>query len=213
MDLVIYVDESGTHDNRYLVITALVTKDMVTRKRFKRCVGRCYVKFQQKCTHGELHASQLNFQEKQHCATKISSLAGYELFYLVADKKHTQKELLSRPNLYYNYLFSHLFKRVLSDYSNKQIHVICDNREVAAQSKNSLPEYVQAEAYANWGFMGKLRIDFLDSRDAKGLQAVDLVANAIYSKYNLKKDHLYRIYTNGSTRTVGIKFPHRTFGT
>lgn len=213
-DIVAYIDESGTHNNRYLVISALITKDTQSRKRLKRKVGKCFVKFKEKCQDGELHAFNLNFDEKQYCANAISNLEGYEVFYLVADKQNiTTKDLLERPNLFYNYLFSHLSKKVIAKYPNKKIHFICDNREVSAQSKNSLPEYIQTEAYANWNFTGELKIEFMDSRDSKGLQAVDLIANATYAKYNRKKGHLYNIYMKGAVVVKGVKFPYKTFGT
>lgn len=213
MDIIIYVDESGTHNNRYLVISALITKNQQSRKKLKRIVSKCYVKFKDKCRDGELHAYQLNFSEKQHCALEISKLDDYEIFYLVADKNHVKKDLLKRPNLYYNYLFSHLSKKIIASYPDKKIHFICDNREVSAQSKNSLPEYIQTEAYANWDFTGELKLEFMDSRDAKGLQAIDLIANATYAKYNIGKNHLYKIYIDNSSTVKRVKFPFKSFGT
>ncbi len=40
MDIVAYIDESGTHNNRYLVITALVNKDAKARKKLKNVIKR-----------------------------------------------------------------------------------------------------------------------------------------------------------------------------
>ena len=213
MDLVAYIDESGTHNNRYLVISALVIKDAQVRKKLKRIVKRCYVKYSDKCKVCELHAYQLNFAEKQHCARAVAKLKEYEIFYLVADKENiNERDLLRRPNLFYNYLFSHLSKKIVARYPDKKLHFICDNREVSAQSKNSLPEYIQTGAYADWGFTGELTIEFMDSRDAIGLQAVDLIANATYAKYNLNKEHIYGIYINGASSVKRVKFPCKYFG-
>lgn len=36
----------------------------------------------------------------------------------------------------------------------------------------------------------------MDSKAVKGLQAVDLIANPIWSKYNYSKSHLYELNTN-----------------
>jgi hypothetical protein len=81
---------------------------------------------------------------------------------------------------------------------------------VSAGSKNSLPEYIMTEAYAKWGYKGNLSLAFCDSRDVKGLQVADMIANSIYAKYNLGKDHLHSLH-DGHFIEI-IKFPYATFG-
>jgi hypothetical protein len=147
---------------------------------------------------------------KQDIGFSLAKESDHSIAYLVADKNHLVSELRSRPNLCFNYLFNRLFKQLFISFPDQDISIIADNRSVSAGSKNSLPEYVKIEAYAKWGYKGLLTLEFCDSRDVKGLQAVDLIANAIYAKYNLNKSHLYNLHANHFTEKV--RFPYVKFG-
>lgn len=210
MGLVIYTDESGTHDNRYLVIAALITVSKSSRNRIKRVIKSKTVKYSSSVIDNELHASKLSTAEKQDIVTSLSKRHDYFIAYIVADKNHLSRELKIRSNLCYNYLFSVLFKKIVAAFGSHDIKIIADNRTVSAGSKNSLPEYIMTEAYANWGYSNQLSINFCDSRDVKGLQAVDIIANSIYAKYELSKHHLYNMHKNHVVEVV--KFPYAKFG-
>jgi hypothetical protein len=168
------------------------------------------VKFRRTGMENELHAYGLKIPERQDIHTDMAVQHDYQIAYLVADKNHLTGEIKQRPNLCYNFLFSVLFKRIITSFSSEDIQIIGDNRTVAAGSKNSLPEYIRTEAYAKWGYTGELSPEFCDSTQAKGLQAADLIASAIYAKYNLNKSLLYNIQDSHCIEK--IHFPYRTFG-
>lgn len=193
-----------------MIICAIITRTDKSRKRIKRIVQKRTAKIKATRPIDELHASDLNTAEKQDILNKLTAQNDYEVAYLVADKNHLIPELKNRPNLCFNYLFNILFKSLIIDYSAEDIRIIADNRTVSAGSKNSLPEYIMTEAYAEWGYQKNLVIEFIDSREVKGLQAVDLIANSIYAKYNLNKEHLYQMH--GAHYITRIKFPQRKFG-
>lgn len=211
MPLVIYTDESGVHNNRYLVICAIITATEQSRKRIKNLMRKKLVEFQSSDITDELHSYHLSVPQRQDIHVLLSKQHDYQVAYLVADKNHLQGALKKRPNLCYNYLFSILFKNLVIAFKGQDIRIIGDNRTVSAGSKNSLPEYIKTEAYAKWGYTNNLEIQFEDSRNVKGLQAADIVANAIYAEYNLGKSHLYNIQ---STHYITkLRFPYKTFGT
>lgn len=211
MSVIIYTDESGTHNNRYMVICALITTDDVARKRIKRVLRKTLAKYRKtKPNVDELHASKLSTTIKQDVLLSLSKQHDFQIAYLVCDKNHLIPELKSRSNLCYNYLFNILFKKIVTKFSAYDITIIADNRTVSAGSKNSLPEYIMTEAYAKWGYKGNLKLEFLDSRDSKALQAVDIIANSIYAKYDLNKEHLYSFHSGHCIEI--IRFPYKKFG-
>lgn len=211
MAIVVYVDESGVHSNRYLVIAAIITNTEQSRKRIKRLMGKKLVKYRSEDMHDEIHAYHLDTAQKQDILTALSGKHDYQVAYIVADKNHLTEELKKRSNLCYNYLFSLLTKKLVASFANEDITIISDDRTVSAGSKNSLPEYIKTQAYAEWGYAKNLELVFLDSKSSKGLQAVDVVSNAIYANYNLGKNHLYNIHSGYYIER--INFPYRKFGT
>lgn len=209
MSVTIYIDESGTHSNRFMIISALMTQDDHSRKRIKNLMKKKLVEYRRPKMLDELHAYHLTIPERQDILTLLAAQQDYQVAYLVADKHHITPKLLQRPNLCYNYLYSHLIRRI-TDATQDDISIISDNRSVAAGSKNSLPEYIQTQAYAEWGFQYDLKLCLRDSRDVKGLQAVDIISNAIYSKFNSSHEHLYNIHNLHYQHRV--LFPIKKFG-
>ena len=171
---------------------------------------RKLVEYRKPGMYDELHANKLTIPQRQDILKLLAAKHDYQVAYLVADKNHLFPELKNRPNLCYNYLFSLLFKRLVTAFAD-DICIIGDNRSVAAGSKNSLPEYIKLEAYAKWGHTHGLDISFVDSVNVKGLQAADLVASAIYAKYNLGIDHLYNLHADHYM--ARIQFPYTKFNT
>ena len=189
--MVIYCDESGTHNNRYLVIAALIVDDTRAAQRLRNAVtSSISLLRKQGLVLEELHAKDLDTAQKEVILNKFTSKSDHRIAYLVADKNFIEPKLKAQANLCYNYLFGHLMKRILPK-TTEDVTVVCDNRTVKTASKNSLPDYIKLEAYAKWGVTGSITIQFEDSRVVKNLQAVDLIANTVYAKYNLNREHLY----------------------
>lgn len=208
--MLLYCDESGTHNNRYLVIAALIVDDHAAARRLKNAVRHSVSHLRKPGTIvDELHAVHLNTAQKEVILNKFTSRVDYRIAYLVADKHHIEPKLKAQSNLCYNYLFGHLMKRLLSG-TTEDISIICDNRTVKTAARNSLPDYVKTKAYAEWGVKGTIDMWFEDSRNVKNLQAIDLIANTIYAKYNFDHDHLYRKHDAHFSERV--QFPKMKFG-
>src|SRR5690554_4726667 len=131
MSVIIYTDESGTHNNCYMVICALITTDDVARKRIKRVLRKTLAKYRKTRPNvDELHASKLSTTIKQDVLLSLSKQHDFQIAYLVCDKNHLIPELKSRSNLCYNYLFNILFKKIVTKFSAYDITIIADNRTV-----------------------------------------------------------------------------------
>jgi len=210
---VIYLDESGALNNkpkeRYFVIGALVTENNTHRKSLKNLHSRLFVDHCLPNKLDELHASSLNFPAKQDILNKLNKLACFHLDYLTADKNHLIPSLFKEKNICYNYLIGRLIKKCISSYK-ESITILLDNHSIKTTSLNSLKDYILIEARTRWRFDWPISIEMCDSKQCKGIQIVDVVANAVFAKYNYGAQHLYNLCEpNFRYRT---KFPFEKFG-
>ena len=157
----------------------------------------------------EIKASKLSLPEKQDILLKLNKKDDLSCSYVVADKNHLVPRILVDKNLCYNYLASHLLKPILRG-ANEDIQIILDNHTVKVESRNSLRDYIRTEAYVKWAFTKNVTFEYKDSKRCKNLQAVDLMANTIYGRYNYDKEHLYNLLD--SKLIHRIKFPFSKFG-
>ena len=199
----VFVDESGNlgKKDRYFVIALLNPQ---RSKRLANIIKR-------HCAENKLEevkASRLTFSKKQDLLNKLTSLNDYIISYIVADKKHIQPRLLADPNLTYNYLLSFLVRKTIKT-AREDLNIILDNHSTKVGAVNSLADYIKLKAYTEWGFTNNLSITYMDYRDCRAIQAVDLMANAVYAKYNYGVCHFYSMLTIGES----VRFPQEKFST
>lgn len=210
----IFIDEAGNlgKKDKYFVIAALVPEQ---DKRIKNIIKRACV---QLCNEpgeslDEIKGSLLRFTERQKLLNNLNHKDDFSCFYIVADKNHIQSTLMRDNNLFFNYLFGHLLKRIINRTTkDSTIHIFLDNRTLKVASKNSLAEYIKIKAYTEWNFTGYLYFQYCDSKEVKALQMADVIANTVYRryKYGKKQHHLYNLV--GIKRLNFIHFPQNTFG-
>jgi hypothetical protein len=198
----VYIDESGNlgKQGRYFII-ALVQPNK--KKRLANMVKR----FCASNGLDEIKASALSFPDKQGLFNKLSSVNDYSVSYIVADKKHLLPRLLADNNICFNYLFSKLVSKTIKS-SGEDIYFNVDNRTVKVASVNSLSDYIKIKAYGEWGHNHAIEINYVDSKISKQVQVADLVANAIFAKYERGNSHFY----NKLIIAESIKFPWKSFG-
>ena len=198
----IFVDESGDLGTaeRYFVIAILVPQNSTRISHFMR-------RFCIKNNLQEVKASQLTFTQKQEIFNKLNSVDDYTVSYIVADKQNIDnKKLFEDKNLLYNYLFSHLIKKSIVD-NKEDISIILDNHSVKVKSGNSLCDYIKIKAFTQWDYQSNLDIRYTDSKNSKNIQAIDVIANAIYAHYTYDKSHFYNMVKINEA----IEFPHGKF--
>lgn len=198
-----FVDESGNlgTKDRYFVLALLAPQKSKRITNFMR-------RFCADNSIQEVKASQLSFPQKQFIFNKLCSANDYTISYIVADKLNIDnKKILEDKNLCYNYLFSFLVKKTIKS-TQEDITLLLDNHSTKVKSINSLADYIKIKAFTQWGFMHDLNISYVDSKNSKVVQAADIIANAIYAKYNYGKTHFY----NKLIISESIKFPYNKFG-
>ena len=194
----IFVDESGNMgtDGRYFVIAIFVPQNA---KRISHVMKRFCIKNNLQ----EVKAFQLTFTQKQQIFNKLNSEDDYIVSYIVLDKHNiNNKRLFEDKNLLYSYLFSRLIKNSIVE-SKEDISIILDDRLIKVGSINSLCDYIKIEAFTQWGYQNNLDIRYMDSKNSKNIQAVDVIANAIYAHYTYGKNHFYNMLKINES----IKFP------
>lgn len=200
----VFVDESGDlgrNGSRYFVIAFLMPQ------KGKR-IANFMKSFCAKHNLEEIKAFQISFAQKQELFNKLNFANDYMVSYVIADKRNIENtKLFQDNNLLYNYLFSFLIKKTIKS-AQEDIRIFLDNRSIKTKSINSLCDYIRIKAITEWGFKHNLHISFVDSKDSKTVQAADIIANAIFTKYSFDKDHFY----NTLTISESIHFPQETFG-
>lgn len=202
--ITVFVDESGNlgqKGDRYFVIATIVPQ------RSKRIVN--FMKdFCVEHNLKEVKASILTFPQKQHIFNRLTSANDYTVSYIVADKKNIDNQkLFQDKNLLYNYLFSFLIKKTIKS-ANEDVRILLDNHSTKTRSVNSLCDYIKIKAFTEWNFKYNLHIGYIDSKNSKMIQTVDVIANAIYARYLYGKQHFYSMLTISES----IKFPQSKFG-
>lgn len=198
----VFVDESGDLGTgcRFFVIALLNPQKGKRISNFMR-------KFCAKNNLQEVKGSLLTFPEKQEIFNHLNFANDYSASYMVADKLNIEnKKILQDKNLCYNYLFSFLIRKTIED-ATEDLQILLDNHSTKVKSINSLADYIKLKAYADWGFKHNLIIRYTDSKSSKIVQAADVIANAIYARYNRNKTHFY----NAITISESIKFPLAKF--
>jgi hypothetical protein len=202
--ITVFVDESGDlglRGDRYFVIALIVPQ---RAKRVVNFMKEFCVEYDLK----EVKASLLSFPQKQHIFNKLTSANDYTVSYIVADKKNIDNhKLFQDKNLLYNYLFSFLIKKTIKS-ANEDVTILLDNHSTKTRSINSLCDYIKIKAFTQWNFKHNLHIGYIDSKDSKMIQAIDVVANAIYARYIYGRDHFYNLLTISES----IQFPQNRFG-
>lgn len=204
----IFIDESGDlgKRGRYFVIAALLPKNT---KRIKNLMRRCCVKFGTDSPLEEIKGSLLKLPERQWLINRLTAKDDFKIVYIVADKRFLIPELTQRKSICFNYLIQHMLRPLLKE-AQEDIELILDNRNIKVASGNTLRDYLEIEAITKWGFKDKIHLRYMDSRDSRNLQAVDVVANTVFQKYQRHSHHAYGLLQ--AQIRYGKRFPYQKFG-
>jgi hypothetical protein len=207
----IYIDEASTlgikASEPYFILCALVLSES-QKNPIKNSVKRIIKKLSSDNTIEELHASKMTFENKQLCHNEFASKQ-FSIAYLVAHKESIHENLFKKKNVCFNYFVFLALKNILESTYVKEIYITIDTRSVKVTSEKSLEEYLNIQFVQRGIYNKNVYVQYGDSRNYTHLQAVDLFANALYAKYNFKKEHFYSYISNKITSRE--LFPKRYF--
>ena len=211
-------DESGNLGTagRYFVISCIDTTNVKSLHNImKRKLKNAGEKFPELKT---MHANEIKAKDAYPCVKYhlLECIASKDVTvsYIVIDLNHIESRLLKDKNILYNFASKILISRLITEKdTGTKINILFDNKTTKIASKNSLREYIIAYIVYEENLDVEINFEYKDSdaKDAFIIQAADYVANALYSKYEYKKD----IYANLFSHKINITqhFPYKTFGT
>jgi disulfide oxidoreductase YuzD len=143
----------------------------------------------------ELHASQMSQGDKIKFYKSIDSI-DYLINYIVLDKDCINKNIFKNKNVCFNYMVYLILLDMINDFNIINLYITIDNRNIECGSEKSLEEYLNIELLKRGFYDKNIKIRYLDSRKDKNLQAVDIFANAIYSKFNFENQCMYECFAH-----------------
>ncbi len=214
----VFIDESGNmgSEGEYFVLAAVVVRTQKAEARLKRIVRKEQTidAKGERLKDGkktELKFSRMKFPQRQRIIEKMGRESDLDVFYFVAFKPKVSLLNEGRgKNLVYNYFSKLLMERVFRRYKD-DFEIIFDQRSTAVKSMNSLTDYIELSAYAEFPNLKgkKINVNQGDSRTNLLLQAADVVAGAGWQAYSLHNLHFLEIL---GTRTKMIdEFPKGKF--
>lgn len=183
---VIYIDESGDlgfapGSSRFFVIVCLVSR-CTENYLIKRCV-RKFKKKRNLSADVELKASNTRLAHRNEFCRSLSRLP-CSVHYIVVDKSNVEPKLRQDTNILYNYMAGLLLAPVMAEMDNAVINL--DSRTVKVASGNSLSEYLRIKLWYEMNSLVSVEFAYLDSRDCLGIQAADMISNAVFRYYENK---------------------------
>lgn len=187
------LDESGTHDCRYLVIGGAYMKNpkplMNKMKKLSLKVKRAhpeYAKFK------EVKSSKPDI--KEFFLKGIKTIPGLEVRYIVADKERIYGRLKDNPNLFITYLMGHLVEPIAKSLAitGEPLTIWFDNRSIKTGSLK-MEEFLKLKLYAEWQCDIDLSVTFYESSNNFAIQGAHYIANGIWVSYERKDGSLLSI--------------------
>lgn len=197
--LYVYLDESGDlgfsgGGSKYFTIAFLLTENPIEIKRVVRKVKQKYkipinVELKANTTRKKIRIDLLN---------RLSKLE-IEIQSITVKKKNVDTKLRKDPNILYNYMVGLSLVEKIARLEPQIIKaiIIVDKRTISVEYGFKLNEYLK---YKVWYEKEKKDIDLeihhFESHNVYGLQAIDIIANTIFKKYNSSNIELFNIIKN-----------------
>jgi len=180
----IYVDESGdlgfgVGGSKYLVICFVSTPDknslLRTIRRKKQKLGVS--------PHDELKGSTLVWEQREPILRAIASL-DLSIHTVIVNKAGVQQHLRSNTNVLYNYALQFpLIAHIKTEHLDSVGLVIDERTRKIIGAGQELDHYLRVKVLAEEGLDVDLRCFHVNSRASLGIQAADLLANAMGRNY------------------------------
>jgi len=188
-----YVDESGCLSNKgskYLIIALISTTDSV---KLRRTVHKLVVKLnkqrRKKSKLKELKFNKLYYHERQ-IVLKALKKEKFEI-YLIVLKKSTRK-YLSGAALVYRYLCNFAMDRAIHFSKNRSLKIVID-KFLNQQQIKRFDKFLKKQTANTFKFPLKIEIKHEDSEKEKCIQVADIIAGAVFQKYERSNDEYYNI--------------------
>lgn len=207
-DVSVYVDESGiisknpSGKTKYFVITMIFVQDCDiehVKKIFKKYRLKVVKKNEELMKklkqEGEIKGSELSESDKKYIYSKVIEKCGdkFQLGIILLDNEYTDEKFRKNSSRAFNYLIKiylrSFFKKSILFENLDSLKFYIDERNVAAESRYTLQEYLNTELNLTEHFCnGDITVHYYDSKKYILLQMADFISNTVYRKYQKKQE-------------------------
>ena len=187
------LDESGTHDCRYLVIGgAYMQRSKPLANKIKRISLKVKKSHPQYSKCREVKAAE--FEIRKQFIDGIAGIPGLEVRYIVADRRWVFERLNERENIFINYLMGILVGPIAKQLSAKKepLHILFDNRSIKVGALFCMEDYLKTKIYGDWRCNIDFSLQYLESSNSYAIQGAHYVANALWLYYEGHEKRLYQ---------------------
>jgi Protein of unknown function (DUF3800) len=190
----IFLDESGDlgwsldkprgngGSSRFIVLAAIVLP-FGQNKHLERLVTPLYKK-RGRSFGSELKSTALNGYERRCFASELAKLArkhpSFSFHAVVAEKSNVPLALSRKTEVLYNHMAERMLHDIIADFTDVEFYP--DARMVKERDKNALHNYIETRL-AIAGHSVNIRTIPSESGSFKEIQATDILASIIWSKY------------------------------
>lgn len=205
------LDESGTHDCRYMVIGGMYVH---STKPIKNKVKKTSLKIKKKhpvfASEREIKSS--NFLIKKQFVEGLAEIENVEFRYIVADNDWIYGRLKENQNIMINYLMGFLIRPIVRalDGTGEELKILFDNRSLKTGAKFCMEEYLKIKSYGDFKCDTRISVQFLESESNYVIQGAHYVANAFWMYHESGDSRLYDILN--PKIEFCTKFPRKDFG-
>lgn len=211
--IILNFDESGNlgKQGRYFTLACIQTSDLkpLTNVMKNKAVLKTKQKFPEFSSAKEIKASEAYPPIKDYFLRKITS-KDIKIRYIVADLEHVKKQLLDDENLLYNYLLKFIIEPVARTKGLKDLVINLDKRSIKVKSTNTFEDYIKIKLRYESNLDIGISVNYFESQNSYAIQAADFVANAIYSKYEYRREYYYELIKHKIIQSE--LFPKKYFG-
>jgi hypothetical protein len=194
LERTLYLDESGdlgfgVGGSSYLAIAFLSTTQPAV---LKRAVRRAKQKLGIPAAV-ELKGSGLSWPQRREVLGRVAKL-DLSIHAVIVKKAGVYPRLRQDQNLIYNYAAHFPFAAHIRGGRMDSVVVVVDQRTKKILSGGlELGRYLKMKIWAEEGLDTDLRFHYVESHNSLGIQAADVVANAIWRKYERGQNWGYEI--------------------
>lgn len=191
----IYLDESGDlgfrRGSSSFFIICFITMSNRTSLKLKREIKRVKQKYKIP-KETEIKGNKSNHYLRIDILKAIASLP-IEVYSIAVNKQRIEKHLRNDTNILYNYMVNLIMVPYLEQKRLNEPHIIADLRITKVARGMRFTGYLKYKLLEKGLYNIKPQIQFLDSLNSNGLQAVDFVAYSLFRKYEREDVRYYQI--------------------
>ena len=190
----IFIDESGDWgfnkgSSRFTTIAGFIP-DPKQRDDIKRYIRHSKKKIGLR-KKDELHAAHMKLSEKRQFLLGLLEYR-FDIIYMTLNKAKVKNHLKKEQHILFNYQAEQLLAPYLK--KRRKEHVVFDQRSQRVTSTQSLFDYLKTEVLIVEQATTDLTLEWGYSHQQLGLQAADIIVNAIWQRYERDDHRLFDIF-------------------